>query len=168
MPIELTPDIQPTRVSEPELDFVMQTRVLVNPKLRVLGNVGGSGDRKMLEILGGDFEGPKLRGKILPGGGDWPLLRPDGVGIVDARYTFETDDGVYINIINTGYRHAPPETLAVLDAKRAVADPNGYYLRTYTRFEAPLGKYEWLSKHVFVGIGERHPEVLFLRYFMLL
>ena len=168
MAIELTLDLQPTRTSNPDLEFVMQTRVLVNPNLSVLGSVGGMGDRKMLEILGGDFEGPKLRGKILPGGGDWPMLRPDGVGLVNARYTFETDDGVYINIINTGYRHAPPETLKVLDAKKDVADPDAYYLRTYTQFEAPLGKYEWLAKHVFVGIGERHPEVLFLRYFMLL
>lgn len=168
MPIELTPDIQPTKIREPQFEFAFQSRVLVNPELPVLGNVGGMGVRKMLQIFGGDFEGPKLRGKILPGGGDWPLLRPDGVGLVNARYTFETDDGVFINIYNTGFRHAPPEALAVLDAKQAVVDPDSYYLRTYTQFEAPLGKYDWMAKHVFIGIGERHPEVLFLRYYMVL
>lgn len=168
MPLELTPEIQPTRTREPQFEFAFQSRVLVNPVLTTLGSVGGMGVRKMLEILGGDFEGPLLRGRILPGGGDWPILRPDGVGIVDARYTFETDDGVLINIFNTGYRHAPADTLKVLDAKQSVVDPDSYYLRTWTRFEAPDGKYDWLSRHVFVGIGERHPEVLFLRYFKLL
>lgn len=168
MTIELSPDIQPTKIRSPKFEFAFQSRVLVNPRLTSLGNVGGMGVRKMLEILGGDFEGPEMRGRILPGGGDWPLLRPDGVGLVDARYTFETDDGVLINIFNTGYRHAPKETLAVLDAKESIVDPDHYYLRTWTRFEAPLGKYDWLSRHVFVGIGERHPEVLFLRYYRLL
>ena len=169
MPTQLTPDLQPTSVREPRFEFLMQTRVLVNPRLTVLGPIGGGmGVRKMLEIFGGDFEGPRLRGKILPGGGDWPLLRPDGVGIVNARYTLQTDDGVLINIINSGYRHAPADVLKVLDAKQSVADPNQYYLRTSTAFEAPDGKYDWLGKHVFVGIGERHPEVLFLRYFTLL
>ncbi|MEP7223200.1 MAG: DUF3237 domain-containing protein [Novosphingobium sp.] len=149
------------------MEFLMQSRVLVNPVLHDLGNVGGMGNRKMLQIWGGDFDGPKLKGKIIPGGGDWPLVRPDGVGLVDARYTLETDDGVFINIYNNGYRHAQPEALAELDAKQSVVNPDAYYLRTYTRFEAPLGKYDWLAKHVFIGIGERHPEVLFLRYFML-
>ena len=168
MPFELTPDVQPTKPRDPVFEFVFQSRVLVNPVLTTLGNVGGSGVRKMLDIWGGDFEGPKLRGKILPGGGDWPLLRPDGVGVVDARYTLQTDDGVLINIINGGFRHAPPDTLSKLDAKTSVVDPDSYYLRTTTRFEAPAGKYDWLSRYVFVGMGERHPEVLFLRYFMLL
>lgn len=168
MPIMLTPEIQPTKIREPQFEFAFQSRVLVNPQLLVLGDVGGMGVRKMLQIFGGDFEGPEIKGKILPGGGDWPLLRPDGVGIVNARYTLETDDGVLINIYNSGFRHAPPETLRLLDAKQTVADPEDYYLRTYTQFEAPVGKYDWMARHVFIGIGERHPEVLFLRYFKLL
>lgn len=164
----LGPDDQPTRPRDPQFEFIMQARVLINPVIVPVGDIGGSGVRKILDIWGGDFEGPNVRGQILPGGGDWPLLRPDGVGIVNARYTLQTDDGVLINIINTGYRHAPADAMKVLDAKAEVADPDSYYLRTYTQFEAPLGKYDWMSKHVFVGIGERHPKVLFLRYFMLL
>lgn len=166
--IELSADMQPIYLPDmqPQLEFVLQSRVRVEPKVSVLGNVGGMGERRMLTIYGGDFEGPRLRGRILRGGGDWPLVRPDGVGIVDARYTYETDDGVLINIINTGYRHGPAPVIASLDGKRDVPDPRTYYLRTYTRFEAPVGKHDWLSRHVFIGIGERHPKVLFLRYYM--
>jgi hypothetical protein len=150
----------------PKLDYVLQSRILMQPAI-TLGNLGGMGVRKMVAILGGDFEGPSLRGRILPGGAEWPLIRPDGVGMVDARYTWETDDGVLINIRNTGYRHGPPATMAKLDAKQDVIDPESYYLRTYTSFEAPNGRYEWLARHVFIGIGERHPKVLFLRYYVL-
>jgi hypothetical protein len=51
-----------------------------------------------------------------------------------------------------------------VDAKQDLVDPESYYLRTYTAFEAPNGRYDWLARHVFIGIGERQPKVLFLRY----
>ena len=47
-------------------------------------------------VTAGTVEGPKLNGKILPVGGDWNILRMDGVGILDVRATFETDDGALI------------------------------------------------------------------------
>lgn len=168
-PFVLDDSVQPLHLSsvEPRLEFVLQSRVLAGPPL-MMGTVGGGmGQRRMMPILGGDFEGPRLRGRILPGGGDWPLIRPDGVGLTEARYTYETDDGVLINITNTGYRHASPDVLARLDAKTEVVDAGDYYLRQWSRFEAPDGKYEWMSRHVFIGIAERHPRVLFIRYFML-
>lgn len=166
---QLDPSIQPTKLAEmvPKLEFVLQSRVIVEPVITSLGDLGGMGIRKMLNILGGDFEGPKIRGEVLRGGADWPLIRPDGVGLVDARYTYRTDDGVLINVRNTGYRHAPEETIKHLDRKDSVVDPEQYYIRTYTVFEAPQGKYDWMSRHVFIGIAERHPKVLFLRYYVL-
>jgi hypothetical protein len=159
---------QPTKLESmvPKLDFVFQSRVTFKPTI-TLGNLGGMGVRMMIGIQGGDFEGPSMRGRILPGGAEWPLVRPDGVGLVDARYTLETDDGVLINIRNTGYRHGPPETMARLNARKETVDPEEYYLRTYTVFEAPVGRYDWLSRHVFIGIAERQPEVLFVRYYVL-
>ncbi|MYM34368.1 DUF3237 family protein [Duganella sp. FT94W] len=168
-PFVLDDTVKPTKLETmtPNLEFVLQSRVLVAPVMSI-NNLGQMGTRLMLPIIGGDFEGPLLRGRIVAGGGDWPLVRNDGVGLVDARYTYETDDGVFINIRNTGYRHGSPEAIAKLQAKEGVPDPESYYLRTYTVFEAPPGPYEWLARHVFVGIGERHPHVLFLRYYKLL
>jgi len=159
---------QPNKLESmvPKLDFVFQSRVTFNPTI-TLGNLGGMGVRMMIGIQGGDFEGPSIRGKILPGGAEWPLVRPDGVGIIDARYTLETDDGVLINIRNTGYRQGPSATMAKLNGRKEVVDPEEYYLRTYTIFEAPVGQYDWLARHVFIGIGERQPEVLYLRYYVL-
>src|SRR5262249_23311553 len=59
-------------------------------------------------------EGPRLRGKVLPGGGDWTLLRGDGVLELDLRLTLETDDGALIHMTSFGLRHGPPEVIAAL------------------------------------------------------
>lgn len=163
-------DVKPAWLTgmTPRLEFLMQVRLKLPRFLQSLGNLGGMGERKMLPILGGDFEGPRLRGIVQPGGGEWPLIRPDGVGCVDARYTLATDDGTLINIKNTGYRHGPAEVMKRLDAKQELVDPAAYYMRTYTVLEAPVGKYDWLSRHVFVGFGERHPEANFFHYYQVL
>src|SRR4029077_9370771 len=63
------------------------------------------GIRSIVPVTGGDFEGPRLRGKVLPGGDDWLLLRPDGVLELDLRITLETDDGALIYMTFQGLRH---------------------------------------------------------------
>jgi hypothetical protein len=166
---KLDPSLQPKKLQEmlPQFDYVMQTRVLTAPRM-VLGDYGGTGQRLMITVTGGDFEGPNgLKGRVVPGGTEWPLVRPDGIGTIDARYTFETDDGVFINVRNTGYRYGPAEVMARVAANADIVDPNEYYFRTYTVFEAPVGKYGWLSRFVFFGIAERHPHLLFVRYYRL-
>ena len=57
--------------------LLMRLQVVVPPPQR-LGAVP-HGTRVIAPITSGTFEGPRLRGKVLPGGGDWTLLRPDGV-----------------------------------------------------------------------------------------
>ncbi|MGH6988429.1 MAG: DUF3237 domain-containing protein [Stellaceae bacterium] len=164
----LDPSWQPQKLPGmlPQFDYVMQTRVTTAPRM-VLGNYGGTGQRLMITVTGGDFEGPDLNGRVVPGGTEWPLVRPDGIGTIDARYTLETDDNVFINIRNTGYRYGPPEVMARVAANAEIVDPNLYYFRTYTVFEAPAGRYDWLSRFVFFGIAERHPHLLFVRYYRL-
>ena len=41
---------------------------------------GPSGTRLVFDVTGGHFEGARLRGTILPSGGDWLLLDAEGVG----------------------------------------------------------------------------------------
>lgn len=149
----------------PQLEFAFATKVIVNPA-RALGNLHGSGTRLIMTVGGGTVEGPAIRGEILPGGTEWPLVRPDGVDSIDARYSFETDDGTLVNIRNTGYR-VIPKTLRD-NMKGEVIDASQYYFRTYSVLEAPVGKYDWLTRNVFVGFGERHPEILHLWYYKVL
>jgi Protein of unknown function (DUF3237) len=42
-----------------------------------------------------------------------------------------------------------------------------YYLRAQPTFETSVGKHDWLTKHVFVGVGERRSDGNCLRYFTL-
>ena len=50
------------------------------------------GGRRIARFDGGSFEGPKLRGVVLPGGGGWMILRRDGVLDIEVRIVLETDD----------------------------------------------------------------------------
>ena len=43
-------------------------------------------------FAGGNFDGPKLRGIVLPGGAGWILLRRDGVLDIEVRIVLQTDD----------------------------------------------------------------------------
>ena len=60
------------------------------------------GIRAIFYVTKGEITGPKLRGRFLPGGGDWLTVRTDGVGILDVRATLESDDGALIYIAYTG------------------------------------------------------------------
>ena len=112
------------------------------------------GTRVTAPIESGQFEGPRLRGKVLPGGGDWTLLRSDGVLELDLRVTLETDDGAMIHMTSFGLRHGPPEVIAALTRGESV-DPSTYYFRTTPRFETSHPKYAFLNRLVAVASGDR-------------
>jgi len=112
------------------------------------------GTRRVVPITGGRFEGPRLRGEIVPGGADWQFDRSDGVTQVEALYLLRTDDGVHIQVHNRGLRHGPPAVMVRLAAGEPVA-PEEYYFRAAPEFSAPAGRYEWLNRNLFVCTGER-------------
>jgi hypothetical protein len=114
------------------------------------------GIRQIFCVRGGTFKGSKLRGEILSGGGDWFLLRPDGVGELDVRGTIRTDDGHLIYIYYRGILHAPPEVMTRIAQGEAV-DASEYYFRTTPVFETASEKYSWLNRIVTVGVGRLAP-----------
>jgi len=111
------------------------------------------GIRSIIPVTGGDFEGPQLRGKVLSGGGDWLLLRDDGVLELDLRITLETDDHALIQMTFQGLRHGPPDVIAAL-SRGDVIDPARYYFRTLPRFETSTDRYADLNRIIAVGVGE--------------
>jgi hypothetical protein len=121
-----------------------------------VGNVP-HGTRVISPVASGSFAGPRLRGRVLPGGGDWTLLRSDGVLELDLRFTLETDDGALIHMTSFGLRHGPPEVLAAL-ARGEMLDPASYYFRTTPRFETAHPKYSFLNRLLTVSTGNRRPE----------
>jgi hypothetical protein len=114
------------------------------------------GTRGTAPITSGRFEGPRLRGRVLPGGGDWTLLRSDGVLELDLRITLETDDGALIHMASFGLRHGPPEVIAALGRGETV-DPSSYYFRTLPRFETGHPKYAFMNRLLAIATGDRKP-----------
>lgn len=54
------------------------------------------GTRVTFHNAGGEVVGARIRGTVRPNGGDWMTIRRDGVAVMDARVTFETDDKALI------------------------------------------------------------------------
>jgi Protein of unknown function (DUF3237) len=95
------------------------------------------GTLTIFPVTGGSFEGDRLRGKVLAGGGDWVRARGGGALTLDLRVTLETDDGSPIHMTFTGVR-----------------DDANHYFRTVPRFETASSKYAFLNRLLAVGIGE--------------
>jgi hypothetical protein len=151
--------------SPPKLEFAFEVRAEVaNPT--VIGAVP-NGVRRVVDILGGTFEGPKLKGKILPGGADWQLIRQDGFTDIDARYTLQTDSGRLIYVSNVGIRHAPPDVMKRLNAGESV-DPSLVYFRAVPKFETAAPELEWLMRSIFIATGERYPKGVLIRFWRVL
>jgi hypothetical protein len=150
---------------EPKLEFIFEAKVTLDP-IQELG-ITTYGKRRIIPITGGTFEGPNMRGTVVPGGADWQTLRTDGTADLEARYTLKTDDGVLIYIQNKGIRHAKPEVLARM-AKGEKVDPSEYYMRTAASFEVAEGKYAWLNKAVVISVGGRMPDHVLLKFYKVL
>ena len=123
-----------------------------------------AGRRRIIDIVGGSFDGPRMRGRILAGGADWQVTLSDSVTFVEARYTIETDDGALIYVRNHGYRHGDPKVIAQL-LRGETVDPGDYYFRTTPVFETAAPQYDWLNRTIFVASGRRHPSAVELNVY---
>ena len=111
-------------------------------------------DRRIGEIAGGRFEGPRLSGKILSGGSDWQSLRSDGATTLNVRLVMETHDGALIAMTYLGVRHGPKEVLDRI-ARGESVNPSEYYMRATPYYETASPNYGWLNRVVSVAYGHR-------------
>ena len=118
-----------------------------------LGQILSVGSRIAAHAVGGWFDGPKLNGRVLPGSGDWPVVRPDGTLDLDLRVVLETNDGALIYMSGVGRQCLPEEARNLGRAERAQLDPASYYFRTTYTFETGAENYAWLNNIVAVGVG---------------
>src|SRR5262245_45924021 len=140
----------------------MNTRLLMMLHVTVSSpqNIGAvpHGTRRTAPITGGYFEGPRLRGTVVPGSSaDWLLLRADGVLELDLRATLRTDDGVLISMKSFGLRHGPPDVMAAIGRGETVG-PATYYFRTTPRFETAHPMYAFMNRLIAVASGDRRAE----------
>lgn len=129
----------PATAPAPELEFVVQLQVALGPSYSVGETPRGS--RNVVPITGGTFEGPKMKGTIIPGGADYQMSGQGGRTEIEAIYSIKTDDGVYIHVRNNG----------IISMGTGSNGAPAFYFRTTPKFEAPVdSKYAWLNNAVFV------------------
>jgi hypothetical protein len=109
------------------------------------------GRRRIFHFNGGSFEGPKLSGRVLLGGG-WSLIRRDDVMEVDVRVSLETSDRHQIYMAWKGLRHGPKEVMDRLYRGETV-DPTSYYFRTTPYFETSSEQYGWMNRICSIARG---------------
>jgi len=139
-------------VAELRSEFLLRLRAEFDGE-QVLGDTP-LGTRRILHVKRGSFLGSRLRGEILPGGGDWVLLRRDGVAQLDIRFTLRTDDGELVYASSSGISDIAPEVRQRI-AQGTDVDPSEYYFRTALRFETGAHEYLWLNRLLAIGVGKR-------------
>ena len=149
----------------PQLEFAFELKIKVAQAMEV--GVTPQGTRRIIPITGGSFEGPTIKGTVVPGGYDWQIIRTDGVADIDARYVLATSDGVLITIVNKGLRHGPKEVMQKL-ARGEKVNPSLYYFRSIPYFETSETKYDWLTKNIFLATGIREPELVIIQVWKVL
>jgi hypothetical protein len=148
----------------PQPELVAELEAEVGPPLSV--GRGVAGERRIVPILGGRIAGPRLTGEVMAGGADYQLIRADGVAEIEARYTLRLEDGALVYVVNRGLRHAAPEDMARLLRGEPVP-PERVYFRTAPAFETAAPAHAWLTRGLFLGLGERRPDSVRVRIFAL-
>lgn len=111
----------------------------------------------MVPITGGSFQGPRIRGKVLPGGADRQLVRKDSIRRLDALYEMQAEDGVIITVRNRVLIDDPADGLR--------------YAFSTLEITAPAGPHAWLNRAVYVGtLNSLRPgrEAVLVRVFKLI
>ena len=144
--------MEPIQPVAPQLELIGRCRADLGQPLE-LGHTPW-GRRRIIPILGGEFDGPRLAARILAGGADWQVIHEDGMAAIDTRYTLQAQDGELISVATRGVRHGPPEVLRRL-ADGEVVDPADYYFRFWIQYEAGAEAYRWLNRIVAVASAVR-------------
>ena len=122
-------------IAPPRTEFVYEAVCELAPTMN-LGE-GPLGTRRIVPITGGQFAGPRLRGKVMPGGADRQLVRKDGARMLHAVYELQTEDGAVITVDNR---------VLIVDQANG-----GRYAFSSIDLTAPEGPHGWLNDGVYVG-----------------
>jgi Protein of unknown function (DUF3237) len=146
------PDVDSIQPVEPRLELIGRCRADLGEPLEL--GLTPWGRRRIIPIVGGEFEGPRVSATILSGGADWQVIHEDGVAAIDTRYTLQTNDDALISVATRGVRHGPPEVLRCL-AEGETVDPSEYYFRVSIQYETGAAPYQWLNRIVAVASAVR-------------
>ena len=128
--------------AEPSATEGLRSELLMELELEIAARQS-LGPRQIIPITGGRFDGPRLKGTALAGGGDWLIRRPDGVIEVNVRCTLQATDEQLIYMWYRGVVYATPS--------------GEQYVRTTPVFETASDTYGWLNRTIAVGVGRQVP-----------
>jgi hypothetical protein len=116
-----------------------------------------TGVRMIYNASGGEFEGDRLKGNVLPGGGEWFLQEEGGMGQPDVRLLLKTHDDAHIYLRYTGILDFNETAMKAITEGRSTNFGDNLFL-TQVRFECSDPNYDWLSRTIAVGEGRMHPD----------
>ena len=147
----------------PSLEHVCDLAVTIDAPVEV--GPTASGLRRMIPITGGVVRGPRMNGRVVPGGADFQLILGEGTQAhLDARYVIELDDGTRVFVQNTALRVASLENSQRIMRGQPVP-PDAVYFRCQPRLEAASPAWAWLGESQFIGTGRRAPDGVFLSFY---
>ena len=137
-----------------ETELLFEARVKLDPQTLDIGQTP-EGHRIIYIVTGGDFEGPRLKGRVVPGAGaDWLRVRSDGSFHLDVRFCLRTHDDALLYLHWNGRFHCAPDDLEYATDPFKPDDPAGasrYYFRTSPQFETSNERYAWLNNIIAVS-----------------
>lgn len=161
----MTPAPPPPVLEPPALEHVGTLSVLIAEPIDV--GPTPEGHRRIIPITGGTVAGPRLSGRVLPGGADFQTLHAPELTELEARYALETDDGAVISVDNAALRSGSRGAMARLIRGEAVA-PAEIYFRCAVRLRTSAPTWDWVNRTLFVGTGERYPDKVVVHLFRML
>jgi hypothetical protein len=139
------------------MDLVYEFTYQAQLKSPVGVGLGPFGDRQVFEVIEGKFEGERLNGRILPGGGEWFLVGADGFGRIDVRIQMETDDGAFIYAQYFGLLELNDAVQGFISGRQEETEFGDQYFRIAPRLECGDPRYAWVNQTVFVAEGRGFP-----------
>jgi hypothetical protein len=130
-----------------ELELLGALTVRLRPE--VLGHTP-DGYRINFFVVQGGIRGPRLNGTLRPEGGDWMTVRPDGVGVVNIRVTYEMDDGGLVLEQSGGVIYVGPEGYEKVVRGVFVGTPHIYLTPSYITADP---RWAWINSFQCFGLG---------------
>lgn len=159
-----------TPLPAPQLEHIADLIVQVAAPIEA-GQVAGlnsRGRRRIIPITGGLLTGPRLHGRVLPGGADFQLVVSSTTADLDARYLLALEGpefgGEHIFVQNRALRRGAADDIAKLVRGEPV-DPAAIYFRCVPAFEVSSPALAWLTESLFVGTGARYPDRVEMSFF---